>query len=159
MLTLGPVGVSFFKLHSLELRNRAPEIDDPEKYGLLMPLRGTLHANWNDRKAVPGAGEIYAHDIARLDTLAAGASDADEIFHGATVYVPAGLLSLPPHRVRQLLGQPIPCRQGQPYNLAEGHCFRFRIRLVREGNVVDGSADTAKWRNDNNTKRNCPNFD
>ena len=44
----------------------------------------------------------------------------------------------------------------QPYNLAEGHCFWFRIRLIKNGEVVSGSKDTAQWRNYNNTDKECP---
>lgn len=44
---------------------------------------------------------------------------------------------------------------GQPFNLAEGHCFRFRIRLLNNGNEVAGSRDVAQWRNYNNSKENC----
>jgi hypothetical protein len=42
------------------------------------------------------------------------------------------------------------------YNLAEGDCFRFRIRLVDNGEVVSGSTDNAQWRNYNDTKQECP---
>lgn len=45
---------------------------------------------------------------------------------------------------------------GQPYNLAEKHCFWFRIRLIKNGQVVSGSTDTAQWRNYNNTDKECP---
>ncbi|MFF5264268.1 hypothetical protein ACFY4C_35535 [Actinomadura viridis] len=45
---------------------------------------------------------------------------------------------------------------GQPWNLAEGHCFRFRIRLIKNGQVVDKSKDIAQWRNYNNTTKECP---
>lgn len=42
------------------------------------------------------------------------------------------------------------------YNLAEGACFRLRIRLVDNGEVVPGSTDDAQWRNNNDTKQECP---
>ncbi|MFV2176721.1 hypothetical protein ACFHW2_18255 [Actinomadura sp. LOL_016] len=45
---------------------------------------------------------------------------------------------------------------GQPYNFAEGHCFRVRIRLIKNGEVVSGSKDNAQWRNYNNTTKECP---
>jgi hypothetical protein len=49
---------------------------------------------------------------------------------------------------------------GQPWNMAEGDCFRFRIRLVSSnGDIVPGSADFAQWRNNNNTEQQCPGVD
>jgi hypothetical protein len=45
------------------------------------------------------------------------------------------------------------------YNLAEGACFRFRIRLVDNGEVVPGSTDNAQWRNYNDTQQECPDID
>ncbi|MGI5350400.1 hypothetical protein ACQEU8_19805 [Streptomyces sp. CA-250714] len=47
----------------------------------------------------------------------------------------------------------------QPFNLAEGDCFRFRIRLLNNGNEVDGSRDIAQWRNHNNSTENCDRVD
>ncbi|MFF6980309.1 hypothetical protein ACFZAV_21965 [Streptomyces sp. NPDC008343] len=40
---------------------------------------------------------------------------------------------------------------GQPWNLAEGDCFKFRIQLVDGPNetVVAGSTDYAQWENTN----------
>lgn len=38
---------------------------------------------------------------------------------------------------------------GSPYNLAEGHCFKFRIQLVDGNNVIESSTDYAQWRNRN----------
>jgi hypothetical protein len=50
---------------------------------------------------------------------------------------------------------------GQPYNMAEGHCFEFRIRLVDEdsGDVVRGSTDYAQWRNNNEETDECGGVD
>ncbi|MFC4005233.1 hypothetical protein ACFS2C_26490 [Prauserella oleivorans] len=50
---------------------------------------------------------------------------------------------------------------GQPWNMAEGACFRFRIRLVDNGRVIPGSTDTAQWRNVNTdgTDIDCPGVD
>ncbi|MGC9541842.1 hypothetical protein [Streptomyces sp. UG1] len=46
---------------------------------------------------------------------------------------------------------------GQPWNMAEGHCFRFRIRLVSpNGEIVAGSADWANWRNNDDSRQECP---
>ncbi|MGV2919614.1 hypothetical protein [Streptomyces alfalfae] len=46
---------------------------------------------------------------------------------------------------------------GQPYNMAERHCFKFRIRLVDNGSVVPGTTDYAQWRNynENGGNQNC----
>ncbi|QTI90518.1 hypothetical protein [Streptomyces sp. AgN23] len=38
---------------------------------------------------------------------------------------------------------------GQPWNMAEGDCSKFRIRLVDNGNVVPSSTDYAQWWNRN----------
>lgn len=51
---------------------------------------------------------------------------------------------------------------GQPWNLAEGDCFRFRIRLVEPGtaeDVVPGSTDYAQWRNVNGAVEECSGVD
>jgi hypothetical protein len=48
---------------------------------------------------------------------------------------------------------------GQPYNLAEDHCFRFRIRLRKNGNIISGTTNSAQWRNYNNTRDTCPGVD
>ncbi|MEW2354281.1 hypothetical protein [Spirillospora sp. NPDC029432] len=44
---------------------------------------------------------------------------------------------------------------GQPWNLAEKHCFHFRIWLVKDGEYVDGSENNEWWRNYNNDEANC----
>ncbi|MFD0904607.1 hypothetical protein [Actinomadura sediminis] len=56
-------------------------------------------------------------------------------------------------------GKEFRASMGQPYNMAEKHCFWFRIRLVKNGSVIAGSKDTAQWRNYNNTKKECPGVD
>ncbi|MFF3558245.1 hypothetical protein ACFYXL_33080 [Streptomyces tsukubensis] len=40
-------------------------------------------------------------------------------------------------------------------NLAEGDCFKFVIRLIKDGREVVPSEDKAQWRNYNNSERNC----
>lgn len=45
--------------------------------------------------------------------------------------------------------------EGQPYNLEENACIRFRIRLVKNGREVDGSQDSAQWRNYNDANAKC----
>lgn len=44
---------------------------------------------------------------------------------------------------------------GQPWNMAEGDCFHFRVRLVDNGKVVPGSTDHAYWRNNNGNQTGC----
>ncbi|MEV0501213.1 hypothetical protein AB0I84_26960, partial [Streptomyces spectabilis] len=44
---------------------------------------------------------------------------------------------------------------GGSYDLAEGHCFKFRIQLVDGNNVIESSTDYAQWRNDNQQVSNC----
>ncbi|MEW2354282.1 hypothetical protein [Spirillospora sp. NPDC029432] len=45
---------------------------------------------------------------------------------------------------------------GQPWNLAEKHCFHLRIWLVKDGKYVDGSENNEWWRNYNNDgAKNC----
>lgn len=48
---------------------------------------------------------------------------------------------------------------GQPWNLAEGDCFLFMIRLVDNGKPILDSTDYAHWRNYNDTKQECPNVE
>ncbi|SFP85231.1 hypothetical protein [Actinomadura madurae] len=43
----------------------------------------------------------------------------------------------------------------QPWNLAEGSCFLFRIRLLDNGKPLHDSTDYAHWRNYNDTTQNC----
>lgn len=44
---------------------------------------------------------------------------------------------------------------GQPWNLAEGSCFRFMIRLVDDGKPIPDSTDFAQWRNYNDAEQEC----
>lgn len=44
---------------------------------------------------------------------------------------------------------------GAPYDLAEGHCFKFRIQLINGSNVAENSTDYAQWRNSNQQVSNC----
>jgi hypothetical protein len=46
---------------------------------------------------------------------------------------------------------------GQPWNMAEGHCYRFRIRLVdhNTNNVVPDTTDFAQWRNKDGATEQC----
>ncbi|MFG3691730.1 hypothetical protein [Micromonospora sp. NPDC047740] len=44
---------------------------------------------------------------------------------------------------------------GAPFDLAEGHCFRFNISLTDNGQVVNPSFDQAHWRNYNDATANC----
>ncbi|MBA2948633.1 hypothetical protein [Streptomyces himalayensis] len=47
---------------------------------------------------------------------------------------------------------------GVPYDLAEGNCIKFRVRLVDENDhsvVVSGSTDYAQWRNNNTDPADC----
>ncbi|OLT31855.1 hypothetical protein BJF79_08660 [Actinomadura sp. CNU-125] len=53
-------------------------------------------------------------------------------------------------------GKEFRASMGQPWNLAEGHCFWFRIRLIKNGEVISDTKDTAQWRNYNNRKKECP---
>ena len=44
---------------------------------------------------------------------------------------------------------------GQPWNLLEGACMHFDIRLFDNGYLNFDSPDEAAWWNDNNDKGNC----
>ncbi|MEU4211062.1 hypothetical protein AB0F13_13880 [Streptomyces sp. NPDC026206] len=50
-------------------------------------------------------------------------------------------------------GQPVvsDAGMGAPYDLAEGHCIKFRVRLVNDGSstVVSGSTNWGRFRNTN----------
>lgn len=66
------------------------------------------------------------------------------------------------YRLRDLYDRDLWCaeghaRWGQPWNMAEKHCFRFRIRLRDLGTnkVVPGSTHIVQWRN-YPYKKSCP---
>ncbi|RII17675.1 Transcriptional activator NphR [Streptomyces sp. YIM 130001] len=105
-LALGPVHVASLRFAPVDINRRSGNRDlQGEGYQLLVPLEGTLLADWDGTASASGPGSLYVHDEARLNAFGCRAPDELGTFHTATVHVPKDLLPLPTHSVERLLGQ------------------------------------------------------
>ncbi|MET7334973.1 helix-turn-helix domain-containing protein [Nonomuraea sp. NPDC005650] len=112
---LGPLRVAkktFAPMHMW--RNPTPTRDfaHDEAYQLQLPLRGTLRATWNDTQVASGVGDLFVHDISRLQQCDFLTPDGRTPFQHATVIIPKPLLSLPTGRMDRILGRSIPGDDG-----------------------------------------------
>ncbi|MFB4293491.1 helix-turn-helix domain-containing protein [Nonomuraea sp. ATR24] len=81
-------------------------------YQLLLPLRGTMHAAWDDRRLTTGAGDLLVHDVTRITTARFEAAPGTGTFQTAAVTIPKALIPLPDEHVDRVLGRRIPARDG-----------------------------------------------
>ncbi|MEV6158768.1 helix-turn-helix domain-containing protein [Nonomuraea sp. NPDC052129] len=112
---LGPLRVAkktFAPMHMW--RNPTPTRDfaHDEAYQLQIPLWGTLHATWNDRQVASGRGDLFVHDISRLQQCDFLTADGRTPFQHATIVIPKTLLSLPTSQTDRILGSRIPGDDG-----------------------------------------------
>ncbi|MFC7327445.1 helix-turn-helix domain-containing protein [Marinactinospora rubrisoli] len=114
MLVLGPVSVVVKAMASTWLyRSRAlADQADPGFYQLIIPRQGTAHIEWAGRRSIVGAGELCGYDLPRLRRAVLRAPHDGGLFESVILTVPGTALTLPPHRVDQVLGRPLPAGTG-----------------------------------------------
>ncbi|HEY6740316.1 MAG TPA: hypothetical protein VI076_15840, partial [Actinopolymorphaceae bacterium] len=79
-----------------------------DTYDLVVPIRGSLTADWAGRRCRAGTGELFLHDTPRLRTLAFDACDGQDTVEVAGVAVPKALLGVPVARAETVLGRSVP---------------------------------------------------
>ncbi|MFI7633181.1 helix-turn-helix domain-containing protein [Nonomuraea sp. NPDC049400] len=84
---------------------RSPALVHSGMYEVVVPIRGTVRASWDGRDSVLEAGDLYVHDIARLDRLAFHAPGEHGACRIVTARVPVSLAVLPMGGEDQVLGR------------------------------------------------------
>ncbi|GAA2869730.1 helix-turn-helix domain-containing protein [Nonomuraea rubra] len=78
-------------------------LDPGDHYHLLVPLQGKIRLVWDGRHTLAGVGQVFVHDVTRLQEADFGAGDST--FRTATVAVPRSLLSVDPGQAELALGR------------------------------------------------------
>ncbi|MEO3767817.1 helix-turn-helix transcriptional regulator [Streptomyces sp. B5E4] len=108
---LGGLWVASRRLSPMDIVRSSADTGD-NAYQLLVPVEGTLYADWDGRTVVSRPGAVYFNDVTRLDTVGLRASDDRGHFHALTVDIPKDTLTLPTGSLGRLVGQDLPGDEG-----------------------------------------------
>ncbi|MEU6720318.1 AraC family transcriptional regulator [Nonomuraea sp. NPDC046802] len=111
-LGVAVLGVKRFRPIQLQ-RNAGPVCTgDEDIVQLVVPMRGTVNATWAGRQDSVSVGDLYVHDLARLDEVSlqsGGRADALEL---ALVAIPKPVLPLRGDAMDMVLGHGLPVDGG-----------------------------------------------
>lgn len=110
-ISLGGVGLASRKISPVDIHRKSSDADKGG-YQFLVPVRGTLHTDWDGHAAVSRPGALYFHDGTRLNTLGCHAPDGHGHFHALTIDIPEESLTLPTGSLGRLIGQDLPGDEG-----------------------------------------------
>ncbi|GAA2901316.1 helix-turn-helix domain-containing protein [Nonomuraea rubra] len=138
---LGAVQVAVKSVSPMTVRRRRTGGDGAwhdEQYQIVMPVHGTITATWGARDAKVTPGEVYAHDMARLEGCAMTGSAEREEFEMLLLAFPRSLLPFGAADLDGVLGRSVRGTSGLGAVLRN-----FTATLADRRNAL-GSADRSR---------------
>ncbi|MEV1002299.1 helix-turn-helix domain-containing protein [Nonomuraea sp. NPDC050202] len=138
---LGAVQVAVKSVSPVTLRRRrtgADQVWDDELYQIVMPTHGTIRAAWGAREAKVAAGEVYPHDMARLEGCEITGSAEREEFEMLLLAFPKSLLPFGAADLDRVLGRSVRGTSGL------GAVLRNFTATLTDRTSALGSADRSR---------------
>ncbi|WP_220447552.1 hypothetical protein [Nonomuraea diastatica] len=109
LLDLGVAVVEVRRFRPVYLQRQTNQVpaEAEDIVQLVVPIHGTVSATWAGRQDTASVGDLYAHDLARLEDVSLQ-SDGQDALELALVAIPKSVLPLQGEAMASLLGQVCP---------------------------------------------------
>ncbi|MFI7642641.1 helix-turn-helix transcriptional regulator [Nonomuraea sp. NPDC049400] len=113
LVDLGVAVLEVKRFRPVHLQREAEQVraEDEDIVQLILPMHGTVSATWAGREDTVTVGDLYAHDLARLEQMSLQ-SDGHDSLELALVAIPKPVLPLRGDAMTPLLGQGVPVDGG-----------------------------------------------